>query len=130
MNFITKDQFLKQPENIQKEFVNWWKPCVGDLIYDEMDIVAVLIPQLCIGKFKTNIDKNKHIPLFTETQLRKFIEFKICNGKLTTEYYESGYKIFILDPNFDEKILNDFDTDKTDLLEAYWQVACEISKHS
>jgi hypothetical protein len=128
MNFISSEEFERQPKEVQNVFLEWWKPLVGDLVYDRGSIVGVLVPVICIGQYKTNIDKNKHIPLLTETQLRRFIEDKICNGKISTEYYESGYKIFVLDPNFDDKSFNDFETDKTDLIEAYWDVACQIAK--
>lgn len=127
MNFISSEEFERQPKEVQNVFLEWWKPLVGDLVYDKGSIVGVLVPVICIGQYKTNIDKNKHIPLLTETQLRRFIEDKICNGKIATEYYEDGYKIFVLDPNFDEKSFNDFETDKTDLIEAYWDVACKIA---
>lgn len=128
MEYITLKQFQEQSKEIQNVILDWWKPEVGDLIlweyFNEHKHMRIIEPHVNLEVFA----KHLCIPLLTETQLRRFIEHKICDGKISTEYYEDGYKIFILDSNFDEKIWNDFDTNQNDLLQAYWYTVCTIAR--
>lgn len=132
MEFITVEQFKEQPVEVQKVFLDWWKPRIGDIFifntdeYDNSDSnIGVLgsIKQINI----TRRSKGKYrIPLFTEGQLRKFIEDK-TNGKVESYYAWDYYTIAIRntgcggdDPQCD--------TEETNLLQAYWKVACMIAK--
>lgn len=132
MEFITVEQFKEQPKEVQKVFLDWWKPSVGDIFifntdeYDNSDSnIGVLgsIKQINI----TRRSKGKYIiPLFTEGQLRRFIEDK-TNGKVESYYAWDYYTIAIRntgcggdDPQCD--------TEETNLLQAYWKLACMVAK--
>lgn len=131
MEFITVEQFKEQPVEVQKMFLDWWKPRIGDIFifntdeYDNSDSnIGVLgsIKQINI----TRRSKGKYrIPLFTEGQLRKFIEDKTggkvdasFNGETYTVYSNEDFGLII-------KMYEDIDDD---LLQAYWKVACMVAK--
>ncbi len=43
MNYISAENFLKQPKEIQEVFLNWWQPEFGDLfIEDYWDIDSII----------------------------------------------------------------------------------------
>lgn len=105
-----------------------------------------VIDRICDKKdFKEHLSEMDCIPGLTEGQLRQFIEDK-CNdydiyskSSIEVSYYaennidictaqkEVGYQIQILDTSDGEYIYSYFDLG-TDLLQAYWKVACEIAK--
>ena len=119
MEFITAEQFFKQDKEVQKVFIDWWKPSIGDLFWFEtVNFYHLgLITHKKIKVFQTDC------PAFTEGQLIKFIEDK------------TEKKITIIEFDYDHwNIVSKFGftyiTDKADLLQAYWEVACEIAKES
>jgi hypothetical protein len=81
--------------------------------------------------FKSRFDV---IPLFTETQLRKFIEEK--TGKKLELLYngeENGYDIYLSTGAEDFNNPNDWipyleSTRISDILEAYWLISCKIAR--
>lgn len=134
MEFITVEQFKEQPKEVQKVFLDWWKPSNGDIYLDIYKNNNVI--ECCHHiKFMNNEDvehmkvDNDAIPLFTEGQLRKFIEDKTgmeieilksssarkCVGTMFYDRKENGnepkYKV-----------------DEVDLFKAYWKVACMVAK--
>jgi hypothetical protein len=127
MEYISAEEFLKQPKEIQKVFLDWWKPSVGDLISfkvcidlnnpEDKEVVYAL-------KEKTEKpNKLKDIPLFTEGQLRKFIEDKTERRINEITYYEgTGYDIAL---EYFDGLYGDLGTD---LLQAYWKVALVVAK--
>ena len=140
MEFITVEQFKEQPKEVQKVFLDWWKPRVGDIFifntdeYDNSDSnIGVLgsIKQINI----TRRSKGKYrIPLFTEGQLRKFIEDKI-GGRLDVEcsdildnYQVYDITVFGVNGLGFEGISFERYVNADDLLEAYWKVACMIAE--
>ncbi|WP_099346054.1 hypothetical protein [Clostridium tertium] len=133
MEFITVEQFKEQPVEVQKMFLDWWKPRIGDIFifntdeYDNSDSnIGVLgsIKQINI----TRRSKGKYrIPLFTEGQLRKFIEDK-TGGKVDASFGGKTYTVYSNeDFGLIFKMYEDIDSD---LLQAYWKVACMIAKES
>lgn len=133
MEFITVEQFKEQPKEVQKVFLDWWKPRIGDIFifntdeYDNSDSnIGVLgsIKQINI----TRRSKGKYrIPLFTEGQLRKFIEDK-TGGKVDASFGGKTYTVYSNeDFGLIFKMYEDIDSD---LLQAYWKVACMIAKES
>lgn len=131
MEFITVEQFKEQPVEVQKMFLDWWKPRIGDIFifntdeYDNSDSnIGVLgsIKQINI----TRRSKGKYrIPLFTEGQLRKFIEDK-TGGKVDASFGGKTYTVYSNeDFGLIFKMYEDIDSD---LLQAYWKVACMIAK--
>lgn len=118
MEFITVDQFIKQPKEVQKVFLDWWQPSIGDLFSSD-----VLIGMGVITSSKFN--KDGYIPLLTEGQIRKFIEEK-TDSKIETVIGNRGYCfVFRLKNSRWEKDRISIVTD--DLLQAYWKVACKIA---
>lgn len=133
MEFITVEQFKEQPKEVQKVFLDWWKPSVGDIFifntdeYDNSDSnIGVLgsIKQINI----TRRSKGKYrIPLFTEGQLRKFIEDK-TGHKVDCCFYCEKYDINTCED--DGLYIKKYEDIDDDLLQAYWKVACMIAKES
>lgn len=130
MEFITVEQFKEQPIEIQKVFLDWWKPSIGDLFtwidQDKHDMSEL---GCCCSELQAEItDKNKNldnrIPLFTEGQLRKFIEDKTNRKSQFMLHPFSGYYVFPI-VRKEEMLLH---TGIDDLLQAYWKVACMIVK--
>lgn len=127
MEFITVEQFKEQSKEVQKVFLDWWKPSVGDIFifntdeYDNSDSnIGVLgsIKQINI----TRRSKGKYrIPLFTEGQLRKFIEESIGRIALIELDYDT-YNIILRNRG------KAYITGESDLLQAYWKVACMIAE--
>lgn len=131
MEFITVEQFKEQPKEVQKVFLDWWKPSIGDIF--QFETVAFNNDDSIIGvigsKRHTKIiedGKGKYrLPLFTEGQLRKFIEDK-TGHKVDCCFYCEKYDINTCeDDGLYIKKYKDIDDD---LLQAYWKVACMVAK--
>lgn len=133
MRFIRKSTFNLLPESVQYVFLNWWKPTDGDLFWWNQDRFIDCCDD---SGFMGNEDINNLkeyddiTPLFTEGQLRKFIEDK-TGGKV--EFYpdvyngERFYTIMIRasgcggdDP--------EFEVDADDVLQAYWKLAVLLAE--
>lgn len=145
MEFISAEEFRKQPVEVQKHFIDWWKPSIGDLVSHIDNIndnnlnISIIVDYFSYGEnwrkypikgynietnITTDISKN-FIPLLTEGQLRKFIEDK-------TEYrvdcclYEGTYDINICENN--GLYIKKYEDIDKDLLQAYWKVAIQIAE--
>ena len=129
MEFILAEDFLKQDEKVQVVFLNWWKPSSGDLFqYRKLFNVVDYCSGTTIQPFYNSyaVFKKDCIPLFTEGQLRKFIEDKTAMGTVNVDYFE-GYRIKINISINQSKYYKDLGND---LLHAYWKVAIEVAKES
>lgn len=126
MEFITVEQFQEQPEEVQKVFLDWWQPEIGDIFqfatvdFDNDDSTIGVIS----GKKQIKIAEwgkgEYRIPLFTEGQLRKFIEN--MRGKIVEiNLFCGGYSIVTAYRKCE------FGNLGKDLLQAYWKVACKIA---
>ena len=152
MDYITSEQFMGQPEKVQKTLLDWWVPKVGERIYStgissgeyillsesnayESYYIVALIELADIRDFGIRkTAKNVFIPLLSETQLRHFIEektkYKIIaipyNGDNDSEHYHIKFK----DMKLGGKLLYEpnYDIQTDDLLQAYWQVSCKIAE--
>ena len=129
MEFILAEDFLKQDEKVQVVFWNWWKPSSGDLfqyikLFNVVDYCSGTTIQCFYNSYA--VFKKDCIPLFTEGQLRKFIEDKTAMGTVNVDYFE-GYRIKINISINQSKYYKDLGND---LLQAYWNVAVEIAKES
>ena len=132
MEFITVEQFQEQPLEVQKVFIDWWQPEIGDIFqfatvdFDNDDSTIVVIS----GKKQIKIAEwgkgEYRIPLFTEGQLRKFIEDKL-DMKIQCEIHPLtlDYIILVKDNSGNKVWMH---AGKEDLLQAYWKVACMIAK--
>lgn len=139
MEYISAEEFLKQPKEVQEAFLNWWKPSIGDLFDDIIDNGVIRIVSYYDKKSKHIIPFSREfksyiedcIPLLTEGQLRKFIEDKMeCKIDIT---YNFGYGYDLELTKIDESEGNNFIEESFEnlgenLLQAYWKVACEIAK--
>ena len=127
MEYIEPEEFLKQTKKVQESLRNWWKPEMRDLFFRSFgDSPNSFLNEIYIGCIQDNETKNNAIaykdflPVLTEGQLRKYIEDK--NGKIdcigiTGNDY--GISTFTKDYGIEHA---------TDLLDAYWQVACRIAE--
>lgn len=147
MEFITVEQFQKQPKEVQKVFLDWWQPQEFDIYAYKEDLKPRRVTETDIEDVYNNevynVKSGFAIPLFTEGQLREFIE-----DKLEQIHYENDGRRIELDithnNNFtriEEGVIgsnkgikrvewtieNEFGK-KYDLLQVYWQVACQIAK--
>lgn len=129
MEYISAKEFLKKPKEVQEVFIDWWRPSKGDINYSPVrnGIEVVEIENNSVQR-----RNNGYIPLLTEGQLRKFIEDK-TECKICLEYYKTtGYEVLLSDIEHNkenaEQFNNWYEDLGTDLLQAYWKVACEIAK--
>lgn len=142
MEFIAAKQFLKQSKEIQDVFIKWWKPSFGDVfatkkVYDEIDVIIDVFADKIWGMnqtFKGNIydfvdSELEPIPLFTEGQLRQFIE-DMTKTKVQLYYNgDEGYSIEVgYKDSLKEEIYDYYDNLGHNALQAYWRVAIQICK--
>lgn len=132
MEYISAEEFRKQPVEVQNLFIDWWKPSIGGLFNYKEDDEHDCIEVECIqskNRLRT-IALTGVIPLLTEGQLRKFIEDK-TEGKVEfypdVYYGERYYTIMIRDSGCggDDP---EFEVDADDVLQAYWKVAIQIAE--
>ena len=134
MEFISAEEFLKQPEKVQKILKDWFKDNIE--FYDlyttiKYSDVIIIRNEKQIKAIKEYGIKDNVIPLFTEGQLRQFIEDK-TEGRVGNEYCLNGYTIYLwgeLTTENDANSIDDYwETERNDLISSYWDVACEIAK--
>lgn len=147
MEYISAEEFLKQPKEVQKVFLDWWEPSVGDLIgiktqyidlswntitkykvscISEDDIFNYDSKKELLDSFKTlgyQSYSDEIVLLFTEGCLRWFIENKT---KLLLEVQNFGKQGYCIHLNDSEWVEEQYNNLGTDLLKAYWKVALEI----
>ncbi|NFO56369.1 hypothetical protein FDB39_05645 [Clostridium botulinum] len=117
MEYISAEEFLKQPVEVQNVFLEWWKPQI-----DSYDIVQhIITEEISLAGYYQDFYESGFVPLLTEGQLRNFIEHKINKKVDIIHYINEGY-ILVVDEDIDYSNLGH------DLLQAYWKVACEIAK--
>jgi hypothetical protein len=143
MEYIEPKLFLEQPKEVQKVFLDWWLPEIRDLFFrdfrrendGEQFLRGIYIGCILDNGTLINAKRSKESsleyapfsPVFTEGQLRKFIEDKTyC--RIDTTYFKDEYCVDIYDGNEWEIPTHSFNTGTLDLLQAYWQVACKIAK--
>jgi hypothetical protein len=133
MEYISAEEFLKQDKEVQKVFLDWWKPSIGDLFYSldrrydfKIERIEAIFDDSTL--FDTQENKGYYKPLFTEGQLRKFIEdhgfriLEVSRGSYTDNWYIK------ISNNNEFDIRNSKGNEN--LLLVYWEVALEIVKES
>lgn len=131
MEYISVEEFLKQPKEVQEVFLNWWNPSEGDLfIFDankpNLKECVLYSSGKLINGINDTYDKDKCIPMFSEGQTRKFVEDK-TDSKLETLYLQTGYSIRLSKNNPEGKNIT-YSKLGENLLQAYFKVAIEIAK--
>jgi hypothetical protein len=132
VEFISAEEFLKQPKEVQEVFVDWWEPSIGDLATNRHSDLSILKENRDIEAVKIYKGKPYAIPLFTEGQLRKFIEDKTgyhleMSSEFVTGFYTADFYTNNKSNRAGRMMIK---TQETDLLKAYWKVALEIAKES
>lgn len=133
MEFITVEQFQEQPLKVQKILMDWWKCDYGDLYYYNENPLEYKDFEIINSNLECDLNGDFDyfksigvIPIFTEGQLRKFIEDKL-DMKIQCEIHPLTLDYIILvKNNSGNKVW--MHTGKEDLLQAYWKVACMIAK--
>ena len=111
MKFISAEEFLKQDEDVQRVFTDYFDH--KEILFEDGSIY--------FGTFNY-----LYTPLLTEGDLREFIEDK--TGGIETIVHFKEYDIRTL-PLVGGIYGNDIYEDLgNDLLQAYWKVAIEIAK--
>jgi hypothetical protein len=132
MEYISAEEFLKQPKEIQKVFLDWWKPQMYDLFFRNFTNENGFLKGIYKGCIEDNEvlksanKDNSFMPLITEGQLRKFIEDR-TECKLDIEYFSTDSVLFRFRIGRKEKKSHMF-YDTKSLIQAYWKVALEIAK--
>lgn len=125
MKYISSEQFLEQPKEVQKVLLDWWKPSEYDL-YQDISIKTIhsVMPRQNRKDIWNNLkEENAIIPLLTEGQLREFIEDK--TETLLDVTHNGGTTIYSMSELYGE-YERTFYEDR--LIEIYLQVACELVK--
>lgn len=134
MEFITVEQFKEQPKEVQKVFLDWWEPSVGDIfqfetvVFNNDDSTIGVIGSKRQIKIVEDGKGEYRMPLFTEGQTRRFIEDK-TNTDTILGLSDCKEYIVALIKN-DDDLYKTIDTKETNLLQAYWKVACMIAKEA
>ena len=137
MEYIKAEQFLSHTKEVQEGLLNWWNPSIGDLytyaIENEQDYSELnCVTSINVVKM-TSRNKGERIPLFTEGQLRKFIEektggiVKVIQWHIEeSDLYKKGYSIDILARD-KYSVTYSYGNLGKDLLKAYWKIACSLA---
>jgi hypothetical protein len=131
MKYISVEEFLKQPEEVRKVFIEWWQCEIGDLFaFDgdddrDLNILQVVGSENQITMTKVNKGESR-IPLFTEGQLREFILDKTKMHCVEVKMVYSSFKHTIIIRNGD--LYWEFKEVDRDLLQALWKVALKVAK--
>ena len=130
MEYISAEEFLKQPKEVQEVFLKWWQPSEGDLfIFDvnKLDFkeCVLFVMDDYIRGINALYNPNECIPMLAEGQLRKFIEDK--TNRLVEPYLNvyKQYNFMLVNRKNEEFVL--YESRKEDLLQAYWKVAVQIA---
>lgn len=125
MEYISAEEFLNQPKEVQDVFWDWWMPSKGDINYSPVRN-GIEVVEIENNSFQRR--KNGYIPLFSEGQLRRFIEDKTDSKIIVQPSMEGKYHV-----GYDKYCEWSESGDYSglvycyDLLEAYWKVAVDIA---
>ncbi|AXG97770.1 hypothetical protein [Clostridium botulinum] len=133
MNYISAEEFLKQPKEIQGVLLEWWQPQRFDLfntVYGDTSVNGYFQGKLyysrkCGGTIlEESYLKKNATPLFQMHQLIEFIE-DITNCKIINIYYFDKGNCYNITLENNE-VAKTIESSKNNLLYALWEVACNI----
>ena len=126
MEFISSEEFLKQNKKVQEVFIDWFGNNADsyDLVCTDTKIKYISF----YGDLEFG-EKADYVPLLTEGQLRKFIEDK--TGCYIDISHNSMDTCIQLCDKEDEYPIGEWEWQylSNDLLQAYWEIAVEITEH-
>lgn len=127
MKFISAEEFLKQPREIQVEFLNWWQPSVGDLFcyYEKHKHNHIEVDCIKSKNILITIPFTRIFPLLTEGQLREFIEDKV-ESKISIIHEDNKFRIYT-----DSDLFGEYEKEYSgdySILNALWNMAVETAK--
>lgn len=145
MEYISAEEFLKQPIEVQKVFNDWWEPQKSDLVVERRGVNRT--PPYLVWKCEkegeetfiyginsrfTCYEKESLVLLLTEGKLRQFIEEK-TDSHVDIAYYaykDNGYRGYTIElwKYSPYECIKQFKDLEGDLFQAYWKVALEIAK--
>ena len=137
MQYISAEEFLKQPSEVRKVFRDWWKENmqICDLYETtgKRSIISHIEGREHLNAVKDFIDDT--IPLLTEGQLRKFIEDKtggtidLYYTHMEDKYYKTINKAKYLELSDLREIIfrMRFKSDE-DIFNGYWKCALKIAR--
>lgn len=157
MEYISAEEFLKQPKEVRKVFLDWWKENVKqyDLFYRKfhgerqkyivvksegykLETITLRNRKISAGRDAWTEDWNIEciwdiIPLLTEGQLRQFIEDKTdssmsCRFEKYQNWFITDTYYIVLYDLITHKPKNTYESEKGKRVDAYWEVALEIAK--
>ena len=137
MQYISAEEFLKQPQEARRVLKEWWKENMQ--LYDLYKTTRKYSEVFCIQN-KQHLDNTKDfidaiIPLLTEGQLRKFIEDKtegtidLYYTHMEDKHYKTINKAKYLELSDLREIIfrMRFESDE-DIFKAYWKCALKIAR--
>lgn len=130
MNHITPKQFLELPEEVQKVFINWWSPNVGDIVkcryYDDTLMAIIEVEneksRMSLDECRDWYSKEELIPLFRLDQLWEFIE-DILEEYVEVQFIADEYAITA---TFSGELLA-WEEDK---LQSFWKASIRVAEAS
>jgi hypothetical protein len=116
LEFIAREEFTRQPKENQKILFEYWKLnlSIGDLLLDGNDDISIISNEEDIKLIK---EEKCVTPLFTEGQLRKFIEEQ-AEAYVEIRTFKEGRVLYIV-----SELMGECEKQFENLLEAYWQLA-------
>ncbi|WP_026887698.1 hypothetical protein [Clostridium beijerinckii] len=133
MEYISAEEFLKQPEEVQNIFINYtsklndWETSLFSARDEKFRKSKFPLLGSQIDFFVNEYGKDI-IPLLTEGQLRKFILEKTKMHCVEVKMVYSSFKHTIIIRNGD--LYWEFKEVDRDLFQALWKVALEVAKES
>ena len=144
MEFIRVEQFQEQPLKVQNTFLDWWNCEPHDIYAWAKDSKCnKWCMESCSNQIQADtINKGKAvdfcIPLFTEGQIRRFIEDKAeCILDITVADLISNCRVYTVigwrikesenGAEFEEILIEEYAIEN-DLFQLYWKIACRVAK--
>lgn len=123
MNYITAEQFLSLPKEVQEVFIDWWEPRMHDLFLSQVGELGNM--ECCIEDNHTleAVTKSKGIykfPLFRLDQLWEFIEEVTEDKVYVTNYPHQFREVGLVEIGWNFS--------NTNLLQAMWDLAIKVAR--
>lgn len=134
MEYISAEEFLKQPREVQEVFLdninleqgNLYKDTADLTVIESLDYINTNDEGTMYHSMKGNMsDYSTIVPLFTEGQLREFIEDKV-ESKISIIHEDNKFRIYT-----DSDLFGEYEKEYSEdynILNALWNMAVETAK--